>query len=390
MRMIKRAAAFLLAAVVAAALTGCWNNRPITTLALVVGIGLDQADDGNIELTAQIVIPTLLGQAASGSGGGNGGNAGVNVTVEGQTIFDAARNLLTKIDRKAYMGHVQVLVVGEKMARDGIDDSWDFLERDNEFNRTMRVIVVQGGTAKSLLETKPDLGKLSATQIEDNIENGLNLGKGVQIKTFEVTQLLGDPDTAIVTGLAQVGSATNLTDVTIQGAAVFKHAKLVGYLDPETTRGYLFARGQIQSTILVVPNPAEPDKKISLEVIRSSSQIRGGFSGGRPQLTIQVSVGGNLGDEQGTQDLYTSRYISKVESAAAKLVELDIQSALEFSRSFSCDIFSLNSMLYRSSYATYHRVQKQWDTVYPTTDFHVKVQFHLDRPGLIKRPAFRQ
>lgn len=389
MRRIKRAAVLILTAAMAVTLTGCWDNNQITNLAIVVGMGFDQADDGNFILTAQIVIPTLLNQTTSGSGNSNG-NAGVNVSVEGQTIFDAVRNLLKKIDRKAYFGHVQLLVFGETLAKKGVDDTWDFLERDNEFSRTMRVLVVRGGTAASLLKAEPDLGKLNALEIERTIDSGVDLGRNVDIESFEVTQLLGDPDTAIVTGVTQVGNAAKLTDISIEGAALFKHAKLVGYLDPEETRGYLFVQNKIKSTILVISNPAEPDKKLSLEVIRSSSQIQADIVDGRPRLSIRVATAGNLGGEQGTTNLYTDQYIPKVESAAAKLIAGDIQSALEVSRSLSCDIFSLNAILYRNSYVAYHKLQSHWETVYPTTDFTVRVQFHLDRPGLINRPAFRQ
>lgn len=389
MRMVKRIAALFLAVAAAVTLTGCWNDRPITSLALVVGMGFDQTDDGNFLLTAQIVIPTLLNQVSSGSGGNNG-NAGVNVSVEGESIFDAVRNLLKKIDRKAYFGHVQLLVLGEALAKKGIEDAWDFLERDNEFSRTMRVIVVQDGTAQSLLEAEPDLGKVNALEIESTLDSGVNLGRNVDVKSFEVTQLLGDPDTAIVTGVTKVGGATRLTDISIEGAALFKHAKLVGYLDPDATRGYLFVQNKIQSTILVIPNPAEPEKKLSLEVIRSSSQMQADIVGGRPRLSIRVATTGNLGGEQGTTDLYTDRYIPKVEAAAEKLIEGDIQSALGVSRSLSCDIFSLNALLYFNSYTTYHKLQSRWDTVYPTAECKVQVRFHLDRPGLINRPAFRQ
>ncbi len=390
-RRLKKCLCVLLAGLTLA-LTGCWNNRPITKLCIVAGMGFDKAEDGKLLLTAQIVIPRMLGNGASGSGSGNtSGNAGVEVSVEGDTVFDAVRNLLQKINRKAYFGHVQMLVFGETVAEEGIQTVWDFMERDNEFSRTMRVIVVQGGTAASLLHVEPDLGKLTANELESTIDNSYQMGKSVKIQSFEVTQLLSNPNSAIVTGAAQVGSATMLSDVTVVGSAVFDpHDKLVGYFTPEQTRGYLFAQNQIQSTILVIKNPAEPDKKISLEVIRSSSRMQASVSGGRPALAIHVQVEGNLGGEQGTTNLYTAKYIPLIESEADELIQSEIQSAWEVSRELSCDVFSLNALLYREAYGEYHKMADRWETVYPTADCRITVGFELKRPGLINRPAYKQ
>ena len=391
MRRLKKCLCALLAGLTLA-LTGCWNNRPITKLCIVVGMGFDQAEDGRLLLTAQIVNPRILGSNASASGSGNtSGNAGVEVSVEGDTVFDAVRNLLQKINRKAYFGHVQLLVFGETVAREGIQTVWDFMERDNEFSRTMRVIVAQGGTAASLLHVEPDLGKLTANELESTIDNSYQMGKGVKIQSFEVTQLLSNQNSAIVTGAAQIGSATKLSDVTVVGSAVFdSHDKLVGYFTPEQTRGYLFAQNQIRSTILVIKNPAEPDKKISLEVIRSSSRLQASVNGGRPALAIHVQVEGNLGGEQGTTNLYTAKYIPLIESEADELIQSEIQSAWEVSRELSCDVFSLNALLYREAYGEYHKMADRWETVYPTADCRITVGFELKRPGLINRPAYKQ
>lgn len=392
-RRLKKCLCILLAGLTLV-LTGCWNNRPITKLSIVAGMGFDKAEDGRLLLTAQIVIPRMLGSGASGSGGGSGesnGNAGIEVSVEGDTVFDAVRNLLQKINHKAYFGHVQLLVFGETVAEEGIQTVWDFLERDNEFSRTMRVIVVKGGTAASLLHVEPDMGKLTSNELESTIDNSYQLGKGVKIQSFEVTQLLSNQNSAIVIGTAQVGSATKLSDVTVVGSAVFnQHDKLVGYLTPEQTRGYLFAQNQIQSTILVVKNPAEPDKKISLEVIRSSSRMQASVNSGRPALAIHVQVEGNLGGELGTTDLYTAKYIPQIESEAAELIQSEIESAWEISRELSCDVFSLNALLYREAYGEYHKIADRWETVYPTADCRITVGFELNRPGLINRPAYKQ
>lgn len=383
--------AFCILSVLSIALTlcGCWNNRPITHLAIVIGLGFDKAPDGNILLTAQIVIPSKLSGGTGTSGSQTGGDATLNVTVKGQTSFDAARNLLTKLNRKAYFAHVQLLVFGSDFSKEGINTVWDFMERDNEFSRTMRVAVVKNSTAQALLQEKADIKKLNAIEIEDTLDSSTNFGKSIDIKSFELTELLSKPNTGIVTGLVDLEGSGELSNADVEGAAVLKHAKLVGYFNPDETRGYLFAMNKIQSTILVIPNPEEKSKKISLEVIRSTGTVNATMENGKPFLSIDVKSFGNIGDEQGSTDLFSETDFRKIEEEASALIRSNIDDAVVASQKrYDCDVFNFNDLLYQQYYSEYQKISGQWDTIYGNAQISVSVQFHLDRSGMIKAPAF--
>lgn len=377
-------------------LSGCWNNRPITSLAIVVGIGFDKAPDGNILLTAQVVIPSKLsgqgaGSGGSGSGQQSGGGAEINVSAKGETSFDAARDLITELNRKAYFAQVQLLVVSEAIAKNGLDEIWDFLERDNEFSRTMRVIIVKDSTAKALLEARPSIDKLNAIEITDTLDSNVAFGKSVEIQSFQLTELLSRPLTGIVLGTIDTKDSDDLTKMDLEGSAVLKHGALIGYFTPNQTRGYLFATNKIKSTILVIPNPEEKNKKISLEVIRSTGKIDARIEKAKPILSINVKAFGNLGDEQGGVDLFNDKDIKKIEDEAAALIADNVNSAVSVSqKDFDSDIFNFNELLYANYYSDFQKESKNWDALYRNAKVHIVAQFHFDRPGLIKKPAYTQ
>lgn len=84
-------------------LVGCANNRDINSLAIVTAMGFDKAADGNIELTIQIIGPSKQSGSQMGSGSSEGGiSSAVNVTSEGATSFEAVRNLIPKLSKKAF------------------------------------------------------------------------------------------------------------------------------------------------------------------------------------------------------------------------------------------------------------------------------------------------
>ncbi len=372
-------------------LVGCGNNRDINSLAIVTAIGLDKAADGNIEFTIQIIGPSKQGGSQSGSGSSEGGSSSaVNISSEGATIFEAARNLIPKLSKKAYYAHLQLLVMGEDMAKEGIDKIWDFFERDHEVNRQFRTIVVKGGTAKSVIEATADIDQLGGVEISETIDNEA-YGKNIKIQGFEVSELLSQPMTGLVTGVIDPNGANELTDMKVKGGAVFKNTRLVGYLDDDEATGYLFASNQIKSTILTIANPGEPGNLVSIEVIGSSGKLTADLITGEPKLGIEITAYGNIGDEQGSTDLSETDNIKKLESESEALISENICDMLKKSqKTFDSDILGFNDLLYKHHYKDFEKIKDNWDKLYGDADIDIKVQFTIKRSGMITKPAYEQ
>lgn len=390
MRLLKKLTAVTLAVLMPIFMTGCWNNRPINTLGLVTGLGVDLGDSGGYDVTVQVVLPSKIGNTTqSGSQPAGGSSATMQVTASGTTVFEAIRNLIPMLSKKAYFAHIQLLVIGEPAARAGLEDIWDFFERDNEVSRTMRVIVAKGATAKSVLNKQPHTEQIGAVEITDSLENSIASGRNVKIEAFKVSELLSHPITGIVLGTIQPGSGDSLEDEKVEGAAVIKHGKLAGYLDDDETRGYLFAQDQIQSTILSIANPAQPNRKMALEVIQSSGTVTAEMKNGKPALGILIKAAGNIGGEQGSADLTSPAEVQTVEKEAEKLICQNVEDAVSVSqKTYDCDIFNFNSLLYKKYYRQFIKIKGNWDQVYSGAAVDVTAEFRLDRPGLINRPAF--
>lgn len=363
--------------------SGCWNNTPIDELGIVSAIGVDKLVDGQLEVTAQVVVPGK--QMASGGSGGS--DTTIQVTADGKTIFQAIRNLIPHLGKKAYFSHTQVMVIGEAAAKEGLSTLWDFIERDHEMPRIMPILVAKGSTAKEALNKKSVMHGISAMQIYSILENNKSYGRSVNIEAFKVSELLQESHTGIILGIITPGTSDDLDDASTEGSALLKHGKLLGYLNGEETRGYLFAINQIKSTILNIHNPKEPDKLIDLEVIKSEGKINAELKDGKPELSIEVKTMGNIGEEQGSSDL--SDDVNVIENEAAACIKQNIKSAIIRSqKDYDCDILDFYTMLYKKHYSDFKKISGQWDNVYKNLDVKVSVQFELDRPGLINKPAY--
>ncbi|MPM56348.1 Spore germination protein B3 [bioreactor metagenome] len=375
-------------------LGGCKNNnRDINSLAVVTAIGIDKAADGKIEFTVQIIGPTQKSesqaQMSSGSSGG-GGNKAISATSEGSTTFEAVRNIIPKLSKKIYFSHLQVLVIGEDLAKEGLDQFWDFFERDHEVSRQFRVIVAKGGTAKSIIEATPMIEQLSGVEITDTIDNAA-YGKNIKIRGYEVSELLSEPLAGLVTGAIDSGGAKILTDMQVEGGAVFKNARLVGYLDDEEARGYLFASNKMKSTILTIANPCERGNLVSIEVIDSSGKLKTDIKNGKLRFTVEIKASGNIVDEQGSADLSSVENVKKLEQESEVLISSNIKALLEKSqKTFGSDILNFSDLFYKHHYKDYQKIVGSWDKLYEDADIDVKVQFTIKRSGMITKPAYEQ
>ena len=374
-------------------LGGCKNNRDINDLAVVTAIGIDKTADGKIEFTVQIIGPTQKSgsqaQMSSDSSGG-GGNMAISATSEGSTTFEAARNIIPQLSKKIYFSHLQLLVIGEELAKEGLDKFWDFFERDHEVNRQFRVIVAKGGTAKSIIEAAPVIEKLSGVEISETIDNTA-YGKNIKILGYEVSKLLSEPTAGLVVGAIDSCGAKKLTDMRVEGGAVFKNAKLVGYLDDDEARGYLFASNQMRSTILTIENPCEPGNLVSIEVVGSSGKLKSDIHNGKLKFTIEITAYGNLGDEQGSADLSSVENVKKLEQESEVLISSNIMDMLQKSqKTFDADILNFSDLFYKHHYEDYEKIIGSWDKLYEDADIDVKVQFTIKRSGMITKPAYEQ
>ena len=370
-------------------LEGCWNNRNISQLGIISALGIDKAADGNIELTFQVISPSSQGGSQSGSGSSQSSSTStIEVSSEGTDMFDAARNIIPKLSKKAFYSQIQLLVISDEMAKEGLDKVWDFFERDHEIDRLFRVIVVKNGTAKSVIEAVSPANPIGAVAISDCIDNTA-FGKNVKIQAFKVSELLSEPLTGLVTGVIDPDGSNKLTDMKVEGSAVFKNGKLAGFLDDDETRGYLFAVNQIQSTILTIANSKAADDHVSIEVIGSSGTLTADMTNGTPKLGIQITAYGNIGDEQGSADLTDLDDIKILENESAALIVDDIRDMLkESQKTLDSDILNFNDLLYKHHYSDFEKIKDHWNTLYSNADVNINVQFTIKRSGIIMKPAY--
>ncbi len=367
---------------------GCWNNRDLTELAIVSGVGIDVADNKKIELTMQIIKPSVL--KSGQEGGGSQEKAYMNVTVEGNTVFEAIRNVLAYIDRRAYFAHVQVMIIGEELADQGIGEVLDLFERDHETRRRAEIIIARGIKAKEVLDYDSELQDIPSVQINKTLKTSDNLSKASKINLFEMLKELSHEEHSVLVPVIQSSSSesSRLEDLKIEGMAVIKKDRLIGYISALETRGFMFAKNKVNSTIVVVEGVENPEKPLSIEVSRSEGKIKVKFEDHEPVLSIEVKAQGGIGEQHETTDLAKPEKLTVLEKKVEARIREEIDTTVKASQDeLRTDIFGFIDKIEKNYYSEWKEIHQQWNSVYMNLDVEIKVDFQIRRTGLIEQPA---
>jgi len=365
-------------------LAGCWNNRDLTEINIVAGIGLERTEEGKILLTIQVVEPGAI--QSSSDKGKSGGQQQKPVFVEsseGETVFEAVRGLLSVIDKKLFFSTAQVLILGERLSQEGIEEAMDFFHRDHEFDYEMNILVAKGATPKEILEIESDIDSIPAVYINSTVENTVSRGTVKKTMLINLIKDMGGNEKQLAVG--QISKAGEKS-VRTEGTAVFRDGKLAGWLDPYETRGYLFAVDEIESAII---NVHTDNGKIAMEIIRSKGKINVAFENGEPSaLNIKVMVEANVGEYQGKGKLEASEDLDVLRGLLEDEIKKEIRMAVEkVQEEYHSDIFGFGTYVRKYHPKYWKKSGNNWLAIFSKLPVDIQVDAKIMRTGIVKSPV---
>lgn len=365
-------------------LGGCWSRHELDTLGIVMGIGLDQPEASDkVKITAQIVKPGDI-KSSKQAGGGGGAEAFWNVENTGNTVFSALSDLANRSSRKLFFPHNQVLIFGRSLAEKGIRKYIDFFARNPETRVNIFVLVAQG-TAGELLNVKPELDNIPATNLAKlvQIEAAAASHTGA-VRLREFVLPLMSKTTAPVAPLIEVCGAGEQKAPMIAGTAVFKSDKLIGELGKSEGRGLLWTLGKVKSAIIEVNGPNS--HKVSLETIRAHSANEVGVRNKKLFVKVLIREEGNVGEQSGPENLSTRPAIALLEKRKAAVIRSEVMAAVKKAQQLKADVFGFGDAFHRKFPRQWKNWENKWNELFPEIEVKVKVEAKLRLMGKIVKP----
>lgn len=398
---VKKMVLLLLILLGAAMLNGCWSRHEIEDLGIVTAVGFDKVKvDGREKwlVSALIIRPGPTG--AKQQGGQQSTEAVWLVSALGDTLIDAGRNLTARSPRIIFLSHVAVVIVGEKLAREGIEQVTDFLLRDPRFRLRSNILIAKGqasdvlqaqpemerSTARELLgmiATSPLVSKAYTTTIKDFILQLISPGRDAVASKIEVFQPREQP--AGATGEQPGVSPKPPQTFRLTGAAVFRGSELSGWLADRETRGLLYVINKAKVGVIPIKlhRHLVPDVSFLMTGARSTitPQV---WNDQIVSFAILIKAEGNLGEHEMTEQIATPAKLAEVEAKVAQEIKAMVEDSIrQAQQELMADIFGLGEVLHRKHPKLWKELKKNWKAIFPTVEVTVTVEAKIRRTGEI-------
>ncbi|MGP4076849.1 Ger(x)C family spore germination protein [Halobacillus sp. K22] len=379
-------------------LTGCWNSRELDELGIVVTLGIDKTEEGEYILSVQVINPSEIATDAPTT------RPPVSTySTTGRTLFEAFRRLTTQSPRKVYLSQLRLVVLGTAVAEEGVMPVLDLLYRDHEFRTSFYVTVAKNAPVESMLSIITPYEKIPANKIMNSIESAEQhwaATKGVSIDKV-ISSIRNPGEDPVMSGVILIGEediGTNINNVEnvdsptkleIDELGVFKGDKLTGWLNEKESQGLNFATGNVQST--VVTHPCEDEGTLSVELLRTSADMKGKIKNDQPVIDIKVEAEGNVGEVDCRVDLSKPEALEKINKEAEKKIIESIQATLaKAQQEYGSDIFGFGGVIHRDHPKYWKKVEKEWDSYYQDVEVNIDANVKIRRKGNSTQPINKE
>lgn len=383
---MKRIIKILLIISLVLSLSGCWNRRELNSLAIVMGIGLDETEnEDELKMTVQLVDTSSMKSSSKGGGGGSSESNYLNLTGTGANVISILRDFTHQISRKLYIPHNQIIVFGEDLAKSGIRDSMDMFLRDHEARLNVNVLVAKGD-AEDIFEAEPQLAKIPMEDISKRIDLQSATSETATLSVLDLMTCLTSETCSAVAPIIEIIENDGKKVSSISGGAVFKDDKLVGELDKTQTRGFLWVMGKVKSGIIKVD---VKDQKVNLEIVKADSEITSTIKeDGTIQFKIKIREEGIIASQTGSENMSKEENIKLLQKAAEDLIKEEIQGVIEQAKILDADIFGFGDRINRKDAKKWKTLEKDWDSTFQKIDVQIDVTAKVTAAGRLAQPDY--
>ena len=365
-------------------MTGCYNYRELNDLAIISGVSICKYD--NIyNITVEVVNPKKEQDTSSGKEPDY-----VIYEGYGNSMQEAFRNIVKESPQKLYGAQIDILIIDEETARDGVSEILDFFARDPEVRSEFYVLV---GKNDSILEVITPLEKISSKNILESLKSNNQYLGSTNLVTFHDLvniylnnkQELALPSIKLVGNKKEGQEISNLENTEentyhiLDNIAIFKDNKLIGYIKEEDSKVYNLIMNNLNANLVKV------DLKNNQYVINEMVDVKSKTEVNPKKKTVTITVEGKaaISEAKYSGDLTKNKTIKKLEKELNNYTEDIVKSSIEkIIKEYNSDIYGFEDMFYKKD-AKYYKetIKDNWDEYFKNLNIKVKSNIKIFEKG---------
>lgn len=363
-------------------LSGCGNYAELDKLAIVTGVAIDKK--GNDYEISYLVANSPKGQTSSKEG-----EAKTTVySGTGKTIPDAAMVIEQKSPKKIYLGHVNVVIISEDIAKDGFFKVADWLFRNPETRKQFYLLQAKNDKAKDIIKIISPLESFPSQSIATLLESNRDSKSASTTTTYNnfvgyVLEEGADPilPTITIHGNIKKGSEQSniettepIAYLTLGPLAIFKEDKLVGYATTKESELINLIQNKIKEIkfSLTFKNDALSIDSYNLKTKLSIED--------ESHITLTITGNGNIYNINSNIDISNPKEIKKIENLWNKSLQKSLKKLIrKMQDKYHADIFGFGNKIYSTYPKKWNQLKKDWNNKY-FKEVKVKIKSNLKIP----------
>lgn len=358
-------------------LSGCQDHSDIESDIFVAGLAIDKAEteEFKYKVSAEVITTQSSGDSA---------NIETKViSAEGNTVLEAISTMVSESSKELYFDHCQIMVLGKEIAQNDLIDVLDLAFRDTNLRLSMQVIVAKNCKAYEVLDSNSVVNIIKSYEISETVKiNSKDVGFASETGIFALLNQIND--------LSQSGStpAYSLTDDIadekmnlLQGTAIFKNEKFVGYMENKQSQFSLIAAGKFEEGNLSCYIPSH-DQLMTVHISsckrKVETNIDGNFAEIKVKLDMEVSlpeIPSNISVKEDTQNTIIQKDISNYISENVYCTVTDTINR------YGADIFGFSSKLQAQQRKFCRENVSRWDEVIKNLKIDVNCDIKIKSSG---------
>ncbi|AXF56355.1 Ger(x)C family spore germination protein [Salicibibacter kimchii] len=384
-------------------LTGCWDSEDIENRANVLAMAIDEAEpgaaqeEGNIShleegeteppsenminVTVQIAVP---GEVALGppQGGAQEAQPVWVLSTVGHSLEDAISNLQQEISDQIFLGQLQVVVVNEDVAKQGVDRFNETLRRNPQVRRNAWMVVSKE-TASQYMDISPALEEVPTLYLANMIENSVRIGKFPEDYMGLFWRMVSSKGQD---GYLPYLELKGEEQIQLNGIAYFKGDEMVDNTDPIEIGAFMGIIGFEDGGYDFFAPVPDSNAHVMTEAALRQSNIETTIADGKPQVDVTIRYEFIITEKTGSEDitLDDEQVIADIEKEGRKATLQASENLIEKLQDEQSDIFGFGEYV-RAKHPIYWNREieskEKWQEEFQDLDVNVDIIYNIRRIG---------
>jgi spore germination protein KC len=381
-RGLKKWVLFILICVLSLIAGGCWDRLEVNDMALVLATGVDAVPPQKFKVSIQLALPTGGGESQAQTASA-GKDAYFVEDDTGVDVWDTTSKIQEKLSRRVFPAHRRILIIGEKLAKQGVQPILDAFIRQPESRLRTYVLVSKGGTAENILKAPYPIEKVPTEGIREMLHS--EIGLPVDLKNLLMDMAANQSIVLPTIELVKDGKTTKKI-FKISGAAVFHHDKLAGYLNDRNTRGLVLLRQQQLRSELTVYIPALKGN-MTADLLKSSVNVKAKKIRGQIVMYINTVAQLGIAENQTKLDLSEPKTVKTIENLFAENLEKRLKMSLDVvQKNYNADVVGFGEVIHRTYPQDWKRMKQNWDQEFPNVKVVLETSTKIKGTGMTSQP----